>query len=115
MMLLNDAVSYQDYVVCSGMNMEHWWNDTDGRAEVLAEKPVFQNLGPVLGPTQPSVQGVSWVLSPGVKQVMCEADSSLPSIAEVKNEWSYTSTSPVWLPGIDKDNCTFFPLYIYMS
>jgi hypothetical protein len=29
---------------------------------------------------------------PGVKQPGCEADHSLPSSAEVKNSWSYTST-----------------------
>jgi hypothetical protein len=31
-------------------------------------------------------------LSLGVKRPGCEADHSLPSSAEVKNAWSYTST-----------------------
>jgi hypothetical protein len=47
--------------------------------------------------------------------VMCGADSSPPSIAEIKNEWRYTSASPVWLPGIDKDSFTFLPLYLYIK
>jgi hypothetical protein len=37
---------------------------------------------------------------PGVKQLGCEADHSPPSSAEVKNAWSYTSTSPLHLHGI---------------
>jgi len=38
---------------------------------------------------------IQWVrvsLNPGVKQRRREADHSLPSSDEVKNEWSYTST-----------------------
>jgi hypothetical protein len=31
---------------------------------------------------------------PGVKWLECEADHSLPSNADVKSEWSYTSTPP---------------------
>jgi hypothetical protein len=31
-------------------------------------------------------------LSPGVKQLGCEADNSSPSSAKVKNMWSCTST-----------------------
>jgi hypothetical protein len=43
------------------------------------------------GPTQPPVQWVPGVLSLGVRWVGREADHSLPSSAEVKNAWSYTS------------------------
>jgi hypothetical protein len=43
-MLLNDAIDYQHCAVSSAMIMEHWWSDADGRTEVLAEKPVLQNL-----------------------------------------------------------------------
>jgi hypothetical protein len=46
----------------------------------------------VLGPTQPPMQWVQGVLSPGVKRPGREADHSPPSSAEVKNAWSYTST-----------------------
>jgi hypothetical protein len=45
-----------------------------------------------LGPTQPPIQWVSGALSLGVKRPGLEADNSLPSRAEVKNEWDCTST-----------------------
>jgi len=34
-----------------------------------------------------------FLVSPGVKQPGCEADHSPPSCADIKNRWSYTSTS----------------------
>jgi hypothetical protein len=37
---------------------------------------------------------------PGVKRPVREADHSLPSSAEVKNAWSYTSTLPIRLHGV---------------
>ena len=36
-----------------------------------------------------------------------EANHSLPSRAEIKNEWSYTSTPPVCLHELTEENCTF--------
>jgi hypothetical protein len=39
-------------------------------------------------------------LSLGVRRPGCEADYSPPSIAEVKNAWSYTSTPPVRLHSV---------------
>jgi hypothetical protein len=45
-----------------------------------------------LEPTQPPIQWVQGVLSLGVKRPGREAGHSPPSSAEVKNEWSYTST-----------------------
>jgi hypothetical protein len=45
-----------------------------------------------LGPTQLPIQLVPGALSLGVKWPELEADHSPPSIAEVKNMWSYTST-----------------------
>jgi hypothetical protein len=45
-----------------------------------------------LGPIQPPIQWAPGALSLGVKQLEYEADHSPPSSAEVKNEWSYTST-----------------------
>jgi hypothetical protein len=47
--------------------------------------------------TQPPVQLVTGVLSPGVKQQEREADHSPPSSSEVRNMWSYTSTNPYLL------------------
>jgi hypothetical protein len=39
-----------------------------------------------------------------------EANHSLPSSAQVKNEWSCISTSLIRLHGGDWENCTFLPL-----
>jgi hypothetical protein len=47
---------------------------------------------PALESTQPPIQWVPEALSPGVKRPGREADHSLPSNAEVKNAWRYTST-----------------------
>jgi hypothetical protein len=48
------------------------------------------------------------VLSRGVKRLGCEVNRSPPSNTEVKNEWSYTSVSPLCLHGVDRDKFTFF-------
>jgi hypothetical protein len=48
---------------------------------------------PALGPTQPPIQWVPGALSLEVKQPGREADHSPPSSGEVKNAWSYTSTT----------------------
>jgi hypothetical protein len=47
-----------------------------------------------LGPTQPPINWVPWILSSGVRRSGREADHSLPSTAHIKNEWGYTFTSP---------------------
>jgi hypothetical protein len=49
---------------------------------------------PVLGPTQPPIQRVPGALSPELKRQGREADHSLPTSAEVKKRWIYTSTPP---------------------
>jgi hypothetical protein len=49
---------------------------------------------PDLDPTQHPVQWVTWAPSPEVKWSGREYGHSPPSSAEVKNAWSYTSTSP---------------------
>jgi hypothetical protein len=48
-----------------------------------------------LEPTQPPIQSVLRALFLVVKWPGHEADHSHPSSAEVKNAWSYTSTTPV--------------------
>jgi hypothetical protein len=53
-----------------------------------------------LGPTQRPMQWVPWALSLEVKRPGREADHSLPSSAEVKNAWSYTSIPPIRLHGV---------------
>jgi len=62
---------------------------------------------PVLGPIQPPIQWVPGTLSLGVKRPGSEADYSFPPSAEVKNEWTNTSTSPIRLHGVVlRDNFT---------
>ena len=45
---------------------------------------------------------------PGLKWPGREVDSTLPSSAEVKNEWSCTYTHPIRLRGMDRVNFFFF-------
>jgi hypothetical protein len=48
-----------------------------------------------LGPTQPPIRCVPGALSLAVKLSGRENDHSPPSSAEIKNAWSYTSTTVV--------------------
>lgn len=54
-------------------------------------------------------------LFPGVKQPGHEGDHSPPFGAEVKNEYSYTSTLAICLHGVDRDNFTFYLYLLYSS
>jgi hypothetical protein len=47
---------------------------------------------PILGPSDFLRRGGQSFLSSRVKQLVCEADLSLPTGAEVKSKWSCTST-----------------------
>jgi len=62
--------------------------------------------GLALGPTQLPNQ---WVLDSfaGVKCPQCEVKCSLPSSDEVKNKWSYTSTPPLYLHGLEREKLHF--------
>jgi hypothetical protein len=53
-----------------------------------------------LGPTQPPIQWVPGSLSLGVRRPGREADHSLPSSTEVKNEWIYNSSPQIRLHGV---------------
>jgi hypothetical protein len=55
---------------------------------------------PALGPTQAPIQWVQGALSLRVKRPGRDADHSLPSSAEVRNAWIYTSTPPIHLHGV---------------
>jgi hypothetical protein len=50
---------------------------------------------------------------PGIKRWVCEADHTPPSISEVKNAWSYTST-PRYLQGVvlNQTQDAFMALYL---
>jgi hypothetical protein len=60
-----------------------WW---------LGIFPFFTASRPALGPTQPPIKSVQGTFSSGEKRQGREADHFLPSSAEVKNAWLYTST-----------------------
>ena len=45
---------------------------------------------------------------PKVNQLVRDVDHSPPSIAEVKNEWNYSSNPPICLQGVDTDSFRFF-------
>lgn len=66
-----------------------------------------------LGSTQPSIQRMPRFFS-GLKWPGHEASHSSPSIVEVNIEWSYTSTPPICVHGVDKANFTLsFPFAVY--
>jgi hypothetical protein len=54
----------------------------------------FMSSRLALGSTQPLIQWIMGVLSPGIKRPRREADHSPPTSAEVKKTWVYTSTPP---------------------
>jgi hypothetical protein len=72
---------------------------------------------PALRPTQPPLQWVPGALSPEGRRPGRETDHSPPSSAEVKNEWSYTSTPRIRLHGVvlsyekHRDNFMFYLLH----
>ena len=49
------------------------------------------------------------VISPVVKQQVCEPDHLAPSTAELSNVWNFTFTSP-YLHGMHKNNFIYFTL-----
>jgi hypothetical protein len=60
----------------------------DGQGSIPGRGKIFlfsTASRPVLGPTQPPIQWIPVVISPGVEQPGCEADHSPPSSAKVKN------------------------------
>jgi len=61
-----------------------------------------------MGPTKPTIQWVSRALSPAAKRPEHEVNLSPP--ADVKNWWSYISTSPISLRGLYRNNFTSFTI-----
>lgn len=47
---------------------------------------------------------------PSVKRLGPDVSQSPPSIAEIRNKWSYNSFPPTHLRGEDRDNFTFYLL-----
>jgi hypothetical protein len=69
---------------------------------------------PALRPTQPPIQWVHGIISLGIKRPWLEVDHSPTSIAEIKNMWSYNSTTQyvfmVWGLVKHSDNFAFCKL-----
>jgi hypothetical protein len=53
---------------------------------------IYMHFSVALGLAQGPIQWVPGSLSPGIKRPWREADHSPPSVAEIKNAWSYTYT-----------------------
>jgi hypothetical protein len=63
----------------------------------------------------PSIQRVRGSF-PRVKPSECEVDPSNSSSAKTKNEWSCTSSPPICLHGVERDNFTYiFLLFLLFS
>jgi hypothetical protein len=53
-----------------------------------------------------------WGYFAGVKQLEREANHSPPFSAEVKNEWNYTTTTLVYVLGVNMENLTSFAKFL---
>jgi len=62
----------------------------------------------IWGPSNPLFSGYLGSF-PRVKQLGHAVDHKSPSSAKVKNEWNYTTSACVCLPGIDRNNFTLLP------
>jgi hypothetical protein len=58
--------------------------------------------------TQPPAWCVPKFFAGGITRTRRHVDHLPPSKTKVKNEWSYTSTPPICLQGVDRDNFIFF-------
>ena len=56
----------------------------------------------------PASYSIDSGFSPGLKRPRHDAKHSSPATAEIKKEWSYTSTPPTWFHGVDRDNFTLY-------
>jgi hypothetical protein len=57
----------------------------------------------------------TWFFPPGIKQLGPDVDDTPPSIACVKNEWSYISTPPLYLNAWTGNTLTIKGLYVGCS
>jgi hypothetical protein len=61
---------------------------------------------------KPPIQYIQGFLISKVQQLGCEADHSLPPNAQVKNQFSYTSTPTTCLCGKHRHNFTLYTMHI---
>jgi hypothetical protein len=81
--------------------------DDPGFQSVESKRFFLRLSRPPLDPIKPHVQWV-WGFFP--RGIMClghEVNYSPSFRAEVKNEWSYTPSSPICLHGVDRDSFIF--------
>jgi hypothetical protein len=75
---------------------------------------LFTSSRPGLASTEPPVQRVPGILSPGLKRAGHEADHSPPASAKVKKMWIYTSTLPyAFMARLVKHRDNFTLPYLY--
>jgi hypothetical protein len=63
-------------------------------------------------PTQHPIQWAPRFFT-GVKRPGREVKHSSPSVADVKNEWSYTPAPPTWLDGVHRENFIHFETMLW--
>ena len=79
------------------------WSSNSGRDKKLFLLHNVQN-GP--RPTRPPLSGNQRSF-PGIQRPGREVNHSPSPSAEVKNEWSYTSTTPICFHGVNTKNVAF--------
>ena len=79
-----------------------WGSNSGRRKSFLYLKNVQTSSG-----THPASYSVGTRVFPGVKQAGHEVNDLPPSSSKIENEWSYTSTPPIYLHGVDRENFTF--------
>ena len=70
---------------------------------------------PHSGPSKTLIKLVPEFLSPVIKRTRWEVDHSTPCSAQVKNEWSFTSTSLICFLDIDGYHFTFSGVFAYTA
>jgi hypothetical protein len=88
---------------CSYKIFEFGFEAKQGQ-EIFQTSKMFR---PPVQPTPPHIQQVREVLSPAAKLPGHEVNHPPPSSAVVKNDWSYTSTPPIHLHGMHRDDFIF--------
>ena len=102
-----------DTVVSTVNTLQAWWTGV----WILAEQQIylFSKMSRLtMGSTLPPIQWVLGILYSGIKQLECKADHSPSPSVRFKNQYSCTSTSPICLYDMYRDNFTFFTL-IHLS
>ena len=99
------GISSRQYIKCGGLGLY---------LTIFSSAQIKRFLPTPKKNSRPSMEAPNilfigyWIYFPGEQGPRLEINHSLPSSAEVKNEWSYTSTPPTRLHGLDLDTLLFF-------